>query len=1058
MNLNNIVRNFNNNVTKSQMVKGRNVLKKNLVLSIDEEVESTLGLRRVMSEVKSEKKDDIYLSNFDIDIDSLKVVKTECECQDHYNHCFYKEDYFCKHLIAAFLAYVDKLKEEEGGTYKNGDLGEELLAHIQKVNKVRDHLKLQISIVSEENILKNYFKISFKIGKDKFYSLKDIKEFINIRSKGGTIIYGKDVEYSRENYAFTKEDEKIIDYIKEILNIEELFVDNLNNEGLVNKKFLSLSEKSLRRFLKLCIGRDIDFNGSNLKVVKEELDFKLIIAKNEDGDFELSGEGEAPLFISKDKDVYVFEEKIVLPPKIQIIEIGRFYEGLVSKERIKFKKEIGNRVFNELLPNLEKSIRGNVIIDESVGAIKREELKCEFYCDTQNREAFIRVKLIYGENSTSFFSEDNENLIIRDGKKEEVILEKLEELGLVVKGERFVFKDEEELYNFLIKGFKELAHLGEVFYSEKFKNRKIHSTPKINSVISKSDDGILKFSFNIEGIDKEEYEKILKAFRDNRRFFKLKDNSFLSLESKEVTEFFNILDTIAMDESNLGDISIEKSRAFLIGDILERSSLKDIRGVSYLQEIRDKLLEFKNKEFSVPSGINATLREYQILGFNWFKSLSYLEFGGILADEMGLGKTLQTITFIQSEKGKKSLIITPTSLLYNWEKEFLKFSTGLNIAIVHGSKSERVEILKRYSEYDVIITTYGTLRNDNEEYSKIGFDYCIIDEAQNIKNPLSQNSKAVKNINANVRFALTGTPIENNLLELWSIFDFIMPSYLYGSAVFKKRFVEDEDGSKNLQKYISPFLLRRLKKDVILELPDKIEKKFYVELTKEQKKLYSSYVNKVKEEVKAEGFDGNKITIFSYLTKLRQLCLEPSILVEDYKGGNAKLEASLDIIKESVQGGHKILVFSQFTTVLASISKELKNENIEHYYLDGSTKASKRMELVDSFNEDREKKVFLISLKAGGTGLNLTSADIVIHFDPWWNPAIENQATDRAHRIGQKNVVEVFKLIAEGTIEERILALQERKKELINSVIREDATSENILKTLSVDDLLDLFQ
>lgn len=425
---------------------------------------------------------------------------------------------------------------------------------------------------------------------------------------------------------------------------------------------------------------------------------------------------------------------------------------------------------------------------------------------------------------------------------------------------------------------------------------------------------------------------------------------------------------------------------------------------------------------------------------------------------MGLGKTVQTIAFLLSEKKKKSLIVAPTSLIYNWKNEFKKFAPTMKICVLHGEKDERQEMLNDVKIYDVILTTYGTLKNDEDKYEKLKFDYCILDEGQNIKNPLAQSTKSVKNIKAENKFILTGTPIENNLIELWSIFDFIMPGYLDNVHNFKNRFINKENTAIELQKYIKPFMLRRLKKDVIRELPEKIEKNYYVELTKEQKKVYASYVKDIKEKMENDEFSDDKITIFSYLTKLRQLCLDPFVVLDDYNGKSGKIEEAVSIIENNVLDNHKILLFSQFTSVLKNISKRLTENKIQHFYLDGSTNAGKRLELVEEFNNNDETKVFLISLKAGGTGLNLTSADIVIHFDPWWNPAVEDQATDRAHRIGQENVVQVFKLISEGTVEDKILSLQEKKKQLIKDVLDSDYKQDNILGSLSKEELIELFE
>ena len=484
-----------------------------------------------------------------------------------------------------------------------------------------------------------------------------------------------------------------------------------------------------------------------------------------------------------------------------------------------------------------------------------------------------------------------------------------------------------------------------------------------------------------------------------------------------------------------------------------------IDGKEIVSHISNKLKTIKEVNYSIPAKLNAKLRDYQITGYNWFKTLSHYEFGGILADEMGLGKTIQTITFLLSEKenNKKSLIVTPTSLIYNWKSEFENFAPSMRIAVLHGSKEERIEIMENIESYDVILTTYGTLKNDYEWYNDKEFDYCIIDEAQHIKNPQSISSETVKEIKAKVKFALTGTPIENNLLELWSIFDFVMPGYLYNKNRFQERFIGTREGTVALKKMIQPFILRRLKKNVMMELPDKIEKKYYVEMNEEQKKVYSSYIADIKEKMNDKDINKDKITIFSYLTKLRQLCLDPSVIVEGYNGGSSKIDTALSIVCDAIDAERKILLFSQFTSVLDNIKKTLKENNIDYYYLDGATKAQERIKLVNDFNSKDDVSVFLISLKAGGTGLNLTSADMVIHFDPWWNPAIEDQATDRAHRFGQKSNVEVIKLIAKGTIEEKIIKLQDDKKEVIGEVMNGDYKNGSLLGTLSEEEIKELF-
>ena len=567
----------------------------------------------------------------------------------------------------------------------------------------------------------------------------------------------------------------------------------------------------------------------------------------------------------------------------------------------------------------------------------------------------------------------------------------------------------------------------------------------------------LEFNFKIENVDKSEYKKIIEAFKNKKRFYKLGNGNFINLEEYETKETFKLMESLGFT-TNYDKIKIHFSKALYLDNLLREKKLPYINGKENIDKIIKKFEDIKNKKFDISPKLNATLRDYQRDSLNWFETLDYLGFGGILADEMGLGKTIQTISFLLKRENKKTLIVTPTSLIHNWKSEFEKFAPSLKVGIIHGLKKDRLNLIKNINDYDVMITTYGSLRNDLDEYEKLQFDYCIIDEAQNIKNPMASVTDAVKSINAKNKFALSGTPIENNLVELWSIFDFIMPGYLYNLSKFNAVFIKDESQLENLKRMIQPFILRRTKKEVIKELPPKIEKKYIVEMGKAQKNTYGIYVENIKEKLKENENIKNKITVLSYLTKLRQLCLDPNVVIEDYKGKSAKIETCLEIVKERIEENNKILVFSQFTSVLKNLGKKLSKKGISYYYLDGSTKAMDRTNLVNDFNNNDEVKVFLISLKAGGTGLNLTSANTVVHLDPWWNSSVENQASDRAHRIGQKQVVEVIKLIAKGTIEEKIIELQERKKDLIDNMINENLSNANMLSSISEEEIIYLLQ
>ena len=587
--------------------------------------------------------------------------------------------------------------------------------------------------------------------------------------------------------------------------------------------------------------------------------------------------------------------------------------------------------------------------------------------------------------------------------------------------------------------------------NDEYIDENITINPNITLDISQSRNGYMSMKLNIEGVDSNEYRELFSSYKNNNRLYRMKNGAYLDLKDNDLEQAFKLIDILNI-YNDFDNMKIPNNKAIYLEKLIEDEDLSFVNGSKYVSNVIKKFDKVKSKNYEIPKDLNATLRDYQVSGFEFFKTLSNYQFGGILADEMGLGKTIQTIAFLLSNKDKKSIVITPTALIYNWKNELEKFAPTLKVGLLHAAKSERGKILDNIDNYDVILTTYTTYKNDIDKYKNINFDYCIIDEAQNIKNPDAIITKAIKNVNAKVKFALTGTPIENNLMELWSIFDFIMPGYLYNKSKFKSIFVNNDKNIIELKNLIKPFILRRTKKEVITELPDKIEQKIIIDLEKEHKRAYKGYVNLITRKIKENNQDN--ITVFSYLTKLRQLCLSPELMVKNYQGKNSKLDVLINIINDS--SDEKILVFSQFTKVLEVIGKRLNEENITYSYLDGKTSAKDRVKLVEEFNTNNNK-VFLISLKAGGTGLNLTSANIVVHFDPWWNPAIEDQASDRAHRIGQKNVVNVIKLIAKGTAEERVINLQETKKELIEDVINGNLDNSSTLKNLSKDDIIDLF-
>lgn len=1064
--------------TNNRLCKGMRCYKDDLVLDVKSIVDRDYGSLDIYGKVMSESDINVYNTNLSFDIKNNDLIYTECNCIDFQNNCDFNSTYICKHIGSTFYKFAEaveeKVKSKEDNkkitSFDELDYSEVLLREINKfVNNNKEKANLQVNIAKNEIARDRfYYEIDLKIGTKKYYVVKNIAELINARKNKKTISYGKEFKYDPDIHYFSNEDEGVLNFIEEYVSLNEPFekeysVHRVTNSVFGNNKTLFLPQSALRRFLNNINSKHVTFTNNietlDLEVLEEDLPIKFNI-REENGEIKLYEDKELPKSMTYKGDVYLYDNKIYLPSEKQIKYYKCINDILRKEESISFKDKKKQEVFNKVIPLLE-IISNDINIEESLSEnIVKDKVQLEVYFDRERSKTWAEVKAIYGDISFNMLKgPKDDEYVIRSLTEEGEIEKELNDISFYRNKNQFIFNgDDEKLFELLSNDLARLKEKATIFYSDRFKERRIYGANSLNASISEGKGNYLEFTFNIENVNEDEYKKIINAFKDNRKFFKLKDESFIDLRDEEVIKLFNLIDNLSEESSvKSNEIKIHKSKAVFLSESIKDDNLSFIHGNEIINHIASKIVNLEDIDYEIPEDLNATLRDYQLTGFKWLKTLSHYEFGGILADEMGLGKTLQTITFLLSEKGKKSIIVTPTSLIYNWRSEFEKFAPNMKVKIIHGNRDERIFTKEEIKEFDVLITTYGTLRNDYDLYNYINFDFCIIDEAQNIKNPLSQSSEVVKELNAKVKFALTGTPIENNLLELWSLFDYILPGYLYSKKKFQDKFMKREKGIKELKKLIRPFILRRLKSDVMSELPDKIEKRFLIEMTKEQKKVYKSYVDDIKIKMKERDFTKDKITIFSYLTKLRQLTLDPTILVEGYKGGSGKIDVTVELIEEFIKDNHKILLFSQFTSVLESIKKILEAEGIEYFYLDGSTKASERVKLVNEFNNSDNIKVFLISLKAGGTGLNLTSADVVIHFDPWWNPAIEDQATDRAHRFGQKNVVEVIKLIAKGSIEEKIIKLQESKKEIINEVMSGNYTNGSFLSSLSEEEIKELF-
>jgi len=559
-------------------------------------------------------------------------------------------------------------------------------------------------------------------------------------------------------------------------------------------------------------------------------------------------------------------------------------------------------------------------------------------------------------------------------------------------------------------------------------------------------------------------EELRACLEHGRRLVQLEDGSYAPIDPEKVgdvlTRMAEIYATAGMKDK------LPLSQAGRVQDLLKmvQNAKVSASAKSLFAKIED-IDEIPN--VPKPRTLKADLRPYQKDGFSWLVFLHELNSGGILADDMGLGKTVQAIALLLWAKSKYrrklNLVVAPTSVVPNWEREIAKFAPGLKTVVWQGpNRSQRAPELEKA---DVMITSYALLRRDEELLQALDLRYVILDEAQHIKNPMSQTARSAKKLSSERRLALTGTPIENRLSELWSIFDFVSPGLLGQLKAFEERVARpidrgDMETAQRLRATIKPFVMRRLKRDVAADLPDKIEQEMIVPLAEEQAKLYKQVLGQVRKsvlsEVEKKGVSKAQIQILAALTRLRQVACDPRLMKlpdTDFDADDSgKLGALREIVDEAVDGNHRVLVFSQFVSMLDHIRAALDTDGVQYEYLDGSTKD--RIERVDRFNVDTSVPVFLISLKAGGTGLNLTGADTVVHFDPWWNPAVEDQATDRAHRIGQTKNVNVYKLIAAGTVEEKILELSAKKRALVSNVL---STEGSPLKGLTKADVENLF-
>ncbi len=946
-----------------------------------------------------------------------------------------------------------------------------------------------------------------RIGRKKRYIVKNLLEFAQAVHSGKRVEYGKGMAFEHVPSAFAPESRPFLDLLLEEADAYIRHYEEMRGHAglpLPVMRALTLGSAARDRLFDLLEGKEVqteDEKGAErvCRVERKDPRFPVEVEARGDGiavtvpSALTSFRGEQRLYVADGLHLFGCSE-------LYTETMGVFLEQMEQGGREcgsrKEKREllVGSRdiplFYARVLEGMEAlGILQNPEIDWE--KYRPEALKARFEFDSDSPDELrLRPTLSYGDFTFSPLADEHvPREICRDVPAEFYISRLItryfsyweDESGeLVIRG------DEEALYQVLSEGMPQFQEVGEVWLSESVRHLRVLPPPEVSMGVSLGG-GWLDLKIETAGIDPAELLQVLSEYRQKKKYYRMKNGEFLQLSGGGLQALDSLTADLGLTKSEFqaGEAKIPAYRAFYLDSLSGDGRMKLFqRDEAYGMMVRD-LKTAQSVSYAVPAVLEKTLREYQKIGYTWMRTLARYHFGGILADDMGLGKTLQVIAlltaFYQEKTEQKaagnegsgselplpSLIVCPASLVYNWGQEFARFSPGIRVLLIAGTAKERQEQLEEQMRMEasegaqVIITSYDLLKRDRAAYLGRTFEYEIIDEAQVIKNAKTQGAKAVKEISANARFALTGTPVENRLSELWSIFDFLMPGFLYSYRKFRERYElpivknQDPEALTALRRMTGPFVLRRLKKDVLRELPTKEERIVYSAASGRQQKLYTASALKLKEALAGGAWSGNgKLEVLSQLMRLRQICCDPALCFEDYTGESAKLETCVSLIASASAAGHKILLFSQFASMLERIRERLLQEGISSHLLVGATPKEERSRMVQAFASD-EVPVFLISLKAGGTGLNLTAADIVIHYDPWWNVAAQNQATDRAYRIGQEKPVTVYKLILKDTIEENLLKLQNAKLALAAQVVSEGMVS---LGDLSQNELMELFE
>ena len=851
--------------------------------------------------------------------------------------------------------------------------------------------------------------LAFKVGSTRKYVVKDAAEFLRAFKTGQTAEYGKDLILTHDPDNLEENDAAAVRLL-----MTARYTKGRKSEKN-NKRYITVGDSLLGSLLELLSGRTVYYNEIPCllrlepRKIRLRISARYVLSTDIDGscqDF-LNLLGKGYLLLRQPDGSSVMDRAEGTGDEINLIDLAYRNPSVSIRPILKdFRKNVYSRFFESI--DVDKKVQADFALSQ---------LRLNTYFDFEKSAVTART------------------VILRDGKEipaagltnriDRVKLELLESYLAALGFSDGILSDDAKVLAFFKLDFTRMKTLTNVYLSESLQNKELRSVGRPVIRVSYQNDLVRVFLEKSE-YSESELEQIIAGLRKKKKYILLSGDRIVDLDSEAAKDLGDAVQDFGMDPK---DLYKEKTISFITA-VKAFSHQKSCRVDKYLRDMIEEIRSFKEAELT-PPGLSGTLREYQEEGFKWMSVLSKYGMGGILADDMGLGKTIQVIALIKADNSPKpSLVVCPKSLVFNWISEFAKFDDSTEVTAVYGPEGRRSELIAAidYQKKGVYITSYDSLRNDIEKYSG-EFNYGILDEAQYIKNVHAQKTRSVKELKVRHRFALTGTPIENSVVDLWSIFDYTMPGYFEELSRFK------DSPADAIARKSAPFILRRVKEDVLDDLPSKYERILSADMSRGQRKVYEAMRLQAQKALE-EG--GKAFDILPYLTRLRQVCVDPGMFLDGYTGGSGKMEMLSTLIPEYLEQNHRILIFSQFVRALDAVRAMLRRMKIQTYFLSGSTPAKERLEMMDSFNNGSGTDVFLISLKAGGTGLNLTGADTVIHLDPWWNVAAQNQASDRTHRIGQTRNVEVIKLIAADSIEQRVVELQEIKKEVIRQVISDD--------------------